>query len=66
MPKMKKITREFADQLIQESNPVQSKIDQTPHELCVTFSLLNGMLLLVRYNRKNLNKTYFLKENIKP
>ena len=63
MPKMKKISREIADRLVDKFNPVQSKIDQTPHELCVTYSLLNGMLLLVRYNRKNLNKTYFLKEN---
>ena len=62
MPKMKKITREFADRMIQKSNPVQSKIDQTANDLYITFNLLNGMLLLVRYNRENLNKTYFLKE----
>lgn len=63
---MKKITREIADRLIRKSKPVQSKIDQTGHELCITFNLINGMLLLVRFNRNSLNKTYFLKENIKP
>lgn len=59
---MKKISREIADRLIQESHPVQSKIDQRGNELNVTFNLLNGMLLLMRYNQKELSKTYFLKE----
>ena len=59
---MKKISREIADRLIRKSQPVQSKIDQNAHELCVTFNLLNGMLLLVRYNRRNFKKTYFLKK----
>ena len=63
MPKMKKITREFTDRLIQKSNPVQSKIDQTANDLYITFNLINGMLLLVRYNCKNMEKTYFLKHN---
>jgi hypothetical protein len=63
---MKKISREIADRLIRKSNPVQSRIDQNAYELCVTFNLLNGMLLFVRFNRNSLNKTYFLKENIKP
>ncbi len=60
---MKKISREIADRLIRKSKPVQSNIDQNARELCVTFNLLNGMLLLVRYNRRNLKKTYFFKEN---
>jgi hypothetical protein len=59
---MKKISREKADRLIKKFIPVQSKIDQSAQELCVTFHLLNGMLLLVRYNRMNLEKTYFLKK----
>lgn len=59
---MKKISREIADRLIRKSKPVQSNIDQNTRELCVTFNLLNGMLLLVRYNRRNLKKTYYIKE----
>ena len=60
--KMKKISREIADRMIQKSHPVRSKIDQEGNELCVTFNLLNGMLLLVRYNGRSLHKTYFLRK----
>jgi hypothetical protein len=60
--KMKKITREIADQLIQQSKPANSSIKQTANETCVTFNLTNGTMLEVKYNRKSLGKTYFITE----
>jgi hypothetical protein len=60
---MKKISREIADQLIQKSKPAKSRIEQSGHELCVSFNLTNGMLLLVKYNRNNLRKSYYLRKN---
>lgn len=59
---MKKITREIADQLIEQSKPAKSSIKQSGNDMYVTFNLVNGMMLEVKYNRKNLNKTYFLKD----
>jgi len=59
---MKKITREIADQLIEQSKPANSSIKQVGNETCVTFNLANGMMLEVKYNRKNLDKTYFITE----
>lgn len=59
---MKKISRKIAERLVEKFNPVQSKIDQSAHELSVTFILLNGMLLLVRYNCGNFKKSYFIKK----
>ena len=60
--KMKKITREIADQLIQQSKPAKSAIEQSDGNINVTFNLKNGMTLSVRYNRESLNKSYFLEE----
>ena len=57
---MKKITREIADQLIQQSKPANSEIVQKGNNINVTFNLKNGMTLSVRYNRESLNKSYFL------
>ena len=57
---MKKITRDFADKLIRNSDPVQSKIAPGPDQLCVIFDLSNGMSLLVKYDYKNLQKKYFI------
>ena len=59
---MKKISRKFADRLIQESKPAGSKIEQKGKDLNVTFNLKNGMTLSVKYNRESLNKSYFLEE----
>jgi hypothetical protein len=60
--KMKKITREIADQLIQKSKPAKSAIEQSGGNIKVTFNLKNGMTLSVRYNQESLNKSYFLEE----
>jgi hypothetical protein len=59
---MKKITREIADQLIEQSKPAKSSITQDGNETCVTFNLANGTMLEVKYNRQSLNKTYFITE----
>jgi hypothetical protein len=59
---MKKITREIADQLIEQSKPAKSSVKQSGNNMRVTFNLVNGMMLEMKYNRKSLDKTYYLKE----
>jgi hypothetical protein len=59
---MKKISRDFADKLIRNSDPVQSKIAPGPDQLCVIFDLSNGISLWVIYNYNDLQKNYFIGE----
>jgi hypothetical protein len=59
---MKKISRELADQLIQNSKPAESVVERSGDNLNVTFNLINGVTLSVRYNRESLDKTYYIKD----
>ena len=59
---MKKITREIADRLVQESKPARSQIEQSGSNINVTFNLTDGKTLSVRYNKENLVKTYFIED----
>ena len=58
---MKKISREQAEQLFLVSNVLETKIEQDENELRVSMTLSGKKSCLVKFDFRNLQKTYFLK-----
>ncbi len=59
---MKKITRKQAEQLLLNSDVINSKVEQNKNELRVSMSLAGNKSCLVKYDIKNHTKSYFLED----
>jgi hypothetical protein len=57
---MKLISRNTAENLIRDSIPVQSQIEQSTESLKVTFTLENGKILLINYDSFIQRKSYYI------
>jgi hypothetical protein len=54
------ISRDIAEKLIREIQPVQSNIEQTADQISIKIILSNGQILSVQYQPKLQNKQYFI------
>lgn len=57
---MEKLSREKAEELITHENVIKSWIDQDLKELRIYLKLSDGRNCLVKYDKKDKKKTYFL------
>ena len=58
---MEEITRNKAEELLLNIDVVKSRFQQNKKELCFCISLENRAMLLVKYNHRSKEKTYFIK-----
>ena len=58
---MNQLSREKAEKLIEEKNVVSSKIEQDKNELRVYLELADGKSCLIKYNKLEKTKKYYLK-----
>jgi len=58
---MDQLSREKAEQLITDENVKHTKLEQDKKELRVFMELTDGRICLVKYNKSNKSKTYFIK-----
>ncbi len=59
---MDQLSREKAEKLIDDKNVVDTKIEQDKTELRIFLELADGKSCLVKYNRLEKTKKYFLEE----
>lgn len=57
---MEKLSRERAEKLIIDDNVVKSWLEQDLNELRIYFKLTNGKNCLVKYDKKEKEKSYYL------
>ena len=57
---MKKLSREKAEELIIDDNVVKSWLEQDVKELRIYLKLSDGRNCLVKYDKKQKEKTYYL------
>jgi len=60
---MKTIARENAENLFNHLKLKKSRLYQNKNEIRVQFEFLDHTILVIRYNCKNLTKTYYLNKN---
>ncbi len=60
---MKSIARENAENLFNHLKLKKSKLYQNKNEIRVQFEFLDNTILVIKYNYKNLTKTYYVNEN---
>jgi hypothetical protein len=60
---MKAIARENAENLFLHLKLRRSKLYQNKNEIEVQFEFLDHTILVLKYNCRNLTKTYFVSEN---
>jgi hypothetical protein len=59
------ISRKVAEDLIENSNPVDSRIDQNSGTINIVFVLENGKSLIVEYDRQVNKRSYFLGKELR-
>jgi hypothetical protein len=60
---MKTIDRECAEQLFNKLKLKNSKICQNKNEIEVKLEFVDNRILIMKYNKKKLTKTYLVNEN---
>jgi len=60
---MKSIARENAENLFNHLKLKKSKLYQNRNEIKVQFEFLDDTILVIKYNCKNLTKTYYVNKN---
>ena len=58
---MNQLSREKAEKLIEDKNVISTKIEQDKNELRVYLELADGKSCLVKYNKLDKSKKYYLK-----
>jgi len=58
---MNQLSREKAEKLIEDKNVVSTKIEQDKNELRVYLKLADGKSCLVKYDKLDKTKKYYLK-----
>ena len=58
---MNQLSREKAEKLIEEKNVISTKIEQDKNELRVYLQLADGKSCLVKYDKLEKTKKYYLK-----
>lgn len=61
---LQQISRERAEELFQNAQPVETKIEQTPDELKLFFSISPNQLLLVVYDTKKHIESFYIDQKI--
>ena len=59
---MNKLSREKVEQLMQDKNVVNTKIVEDKKELRIYLELADGKCFIVKYDRDNHSKTYFIEK----
>lgn len=57
---MNKLSREKLEQLMQDKNVVNTKIEENKKELRIYLEMADGQRFVVKYDRVNQSKSYFL------
>ena len=60
---MNELSREKLEQLMQDKNVVNTKIEENKKELRIYLEMADGQRFVVKYDRINQSKSYFLDKN---